>query len=310
MSAPTGLALGAEQVSSTMDAGRAPVLTIDDGATVRVATRSILTHVDHRDPDVFAAIADHSHMDIPVTGPIAVRGARVGDVLRVDIHDVEIAEHGAMVTLAGRGGFSEPLQPAGLLLPIVEDHVLFDDVRLPVRPMVGKIGVGTPDAPHCSTVGAHGGNMDCTEIGPGTTLYLPVQADGALLYVGDLHARQGDGEACLTGVEVEGAVVATCRVVRDWPLARPLVVTHEHTVAIGDGADLDEAVRVALDDLLALVCAERGWSRERAAMFLSAAADVAVCQVVNARKSARASLPTAFLAITLPPSSSTSPNQE
>ncbi|GAA3658268.1 acetamidase/formamidase family protein [Nocardioides ginsengisoli] len=301
MSAATQVAVDATRVSSTFDARLEPVLTIDDGATVRVETRSILSHVDTRDPAVFAAIADHSHMDIPVTGPIAVRGARVGDVLRVDLHEVEIADHGAMVTLVGRGGFTEALAPTGLLLPIRDEHVHFDDIALPVRPMVGKIGLGTSDAPHCSTVGRHGGNMDCTAIGPGTTLYLPVLADGALLFVGDLHARQGDGEACLTGVEVEGAVVATCRVIRDWPLERPVVVTGEHTVTIGDGDDLDEAVRLALDDMLALVRAERGWSREHAAMFLSAAADVAVCQVVNARKSARVSLAHDLLPITVPP---------
>lgn len=293
--------LGAERVSSTFDAALDPVLTVEEGERFSVETRSILTHVDTTDPAVFAAIAAYDHMDIPVTGPVAVRGARAGDVLRVDIHDIAIAEHGAMVTLAGRGGFSTPLAPSGMLLPIVDEQVLFDDVRLPVRPMIGKIGLATPDAPHCSTVGRHGGNMDCTVIGPGTTLYLPVVVDGARLFVGDLHARQGDGEAGLTGVEVEGTVTARCTVLRDWALPRPLVVTGDATVVVGDGADLDEAVRVALDDLLALVRAQRGWSRERAAMFLSAAADVAVCQVVNARKSARVALPAAFLPLDLPP---------
>lgn len=292
--------LGAASVSSTFDATLPATLTVDPGTRFRVRTRSILSHVDTRAADAFRAIGDYDHMDIPVTGPVEIRGALPGDVLRIDIHGIEIAEHGAMVTIPGRGGFTEPLDRAGMLLEIMDDHVMFDDLALPIRPMVGKIGVARPDAPHCSTVGPHGGNMDCTQLGAGTTLYLPVLAPGAKLFLGDLHARQGDGEASLTGVEVEGAVTLTCRIVRGWALRRPLLVTAHDTIAVGDGDDLDEAVRVGLDDMLELVRATRAWSREKAAMFLSAAADVAVCQVVNARKGARVAVPRAILPIPLP----------
>lgn len=292
--------LDAGSVSSTFDAALPATLTVDPGTRVRVRTRSILSHVDTRSPDVFRAIGDYDHMDIPVTGPVEIRGARPGDVLRIDIEDIEIAEHGAMVTIPERGGFSERLDRAGLLLDIVDDRVLFDDLALPTKPMIGKIGVAHPDAPHCSTVGRHGGNMDCTQLGAGTTLYLPVVVPGAKLFLGDLHARQGDGEASLTGVEVEGAVTMTCRIVRGWPLRRPLLVTPHDTIAIGDGDDLDEAVRVCLDDMLELVLATRDWSREQAAMFLSAAADVAVCQIVNARKGARVAVPRSILPLPLP----------
>lgn len=294
------LTLDADTVSSTFDAALPPALTVDPGTRFRVRTRSILSHVDTRSPDAFQAIGDYDHMDIPVTGPVEIRGAMPGDVLRIDIHDVDIAEHGAMVTIPGRGGFSTRLERAGLLLQIADGHVLFDELRLPIRPMIGKIGVAGADAPHCSTVGRHGGNMDCTQLSAGTTLYLPVLIPGAKLFVGDLHARQGDGEASLTGVEVEGVVTMTCTIVRNRSLHHPLLVTPDGTTVIGDGEDLDEAVRVCLDDMLDRISSARAWSREQAAMFLSAAADVAVCQVVNARKGARVTVPRSILPIPVP----------
>lgn len=295
------LTLDAHSVSSTFDAAADAALVVDPETRFRVRTRSILSHVDTRSADVFQAIGDYDHMDIPVTGPVEIRGAQPGDVLRIDIEDIEIADHGAMVTIPGRGGFTEPLERAGLLLEISDGHVLFDGLPLPTRPMVGKIGVAHPESPHCSTVGRHGGNMDCTPLGIGSTLYLPVLVPGAKLFLGDLHARQGDGEASLTGVEVEGAATMSCSILSGWPLRRPLLVTPHDTIAVGDGDDLDEAVRLGLDDMLDLVRTTRGWSREQAAMFLSAAADVTVCQVVNARKGARVAVPRSILPIPLPP---------
>ncbi|WP_248763330.1 acetamidase/formamidase family protein [Pseudarthrobacter sp. SSS035] len=291
----------ATSVSSAFECDLPPVLTVGEGDTFAVQTRSILTHVDVADRDNFEILTDYSHMDIPVTGPIEVLGARRGDVLRVDVHEIYIAEMGAMVTLEGRGGFSTTLKPAGKLIPIAGDKVMFDDTALPLEPMIGKIGVGAPGDPHCSTVGPHGGNMDCTSIGPGSTLYVPIFVDGAQLYMGDLHARQCDGEASLTGVEVEGTVIASCEVLRGWQLKRPILVTTNDTITIGDGDDLDEAARLALDDMLGLVRAQSTWTAEESAMFLSIAADVGICQVVNPRKSVRVTLPKNRFPVQLPP---------
>ena len=278
-------------VSSTFASDRAPVLSVRQGELFAVQTRSILTHVPADERSHFSRLADYSHMDIPVTGPIVIEGVHAGDILRIDILDVQIAEMAAMITIAGRGGFSRTLRPAGRLLPIVDGQVMFGDIGLPTQPMIGKIGVGTPAAPHCSTVGSHGGNMDCAEIGPGSTLFLPVAVDGAHVYIGDLHGLQADGEASLTGAEVEGTVIASCHVVPNVTLRHPLLVSGGQLITIGDGHDLDEAVQVALDDMLELVKDTLHLTDEDAAMLLSIAGEVGVCQVVNARRSAKVSIP-------------------
>lgn len=290
--APARLArAGYENASLSFDAAAEPVLTVDQGEQFWLDARSLLTG------GLFERTGEYEKLSIPVTGPIAVRGVRPGDVLRVDIHEIRIADRGAMVTLPGRGGFSGGLGRAGRAVEIVDGQVIFDDdVTVPVRPMVGKIGVAPlGENPNSSTVGIHGGNMDCKDVTAGAAVVLPVQVGEAMLYVGDLHAAQGDGECSLTAVEVEGSVRLSCRVVPaaevpDGGVPRPVVLSGGSVITIGDGDTLDEAARLALDDMLELLRTDRGWSREKTAMLLSAAADVSVSQLVNARMSAKVTL--------------------
>jgi len=276
---------GFEHASNIYTASSVAVLEVEQGEQFSLDARSLLTggHFD----------AGHYELcSIPVTGPVMVRGVLPGDTLRVEIHEIRIADRGAMLTQPGRGGFGEPLRSHGHLVDIVDGEVRFGDgITIPARPMIGKLGVAPRDGePSSSTVGTFGGNMDCNDITAGSSVILPVQVAGARLFAGDLHAAQGDGECSLTGVEVEGTVVLSCRVLPGAAPARPVVLSGGRVIAIGDGDDLDEAARHALDDLLALVVADRGWSRERAAMLLSAAADVSVSQLVNARATVKASL--------------------
>ena len=272
----------------TFAADAEPVLWVDQGEQFTVEARSHLTE------DAFHRLPI-TQLKIPVTGPVHVRGALAGQVLRVQVQDVQIADEGTMVTLPGRGGFTRTLAQSSRLVRISDGHVHFGDIRLPVRPMVGKLGVGVPgEAPSSSTVGAHGGNMDCTDVAVGSVVFLPVLVDGAMLYAGDLHARQADGEVSVTAVEVEGAVTLSCSVVPDLALARPVILSRGNLITIADGATLDDAVRTALDDMLELVVARQGWSHEEAAMFLSIAADVGICQVVNPRVSAKVRLPVEY----------------
>jgi len=265
-----------------------PVLFVDQDETFTLQTHSHLTN------DEFHRLSLHQ-LRIPVTGPVAIRGVAAGQVLRVEVLGVRIGSAGTMVTLPGRGAFSRDLQPSSKLLPIRNGFVEFDEVRLPVRTMVGKLGVGVPgDAPSSSTVGVHGGNMDCTDVAPGSVVFLPVLVDEARLYAGDLHARQADGEVSVTAVEVEGEVDLSCRVVSGLAVKRPFVLSDGKLIVVADGATLDEAVTAALDDLLELVVARRACSYEEAAMLLSIAADVGICQVVNPRVSVKVTLPVEF----------------
>jgi amidase len=283
--------VGFGNASLSFESAAKPELTVDQGEHFWLDARSLLTG------GLFEETGEYEKLSIPVTGPVAVRGVNAGDVLRIDIHEIRIDDRGAMVTLPGRGGFSDGLGRAGHVVEIVDGHVVFDeDTAIPVRPMVGKIGVAPIGVgPNSSTVGIHGGNMDCKDVTAGSAVVIPVQVAEAMLYAGDLHAAQGDGECSLTAVEVEGSVRLSCTVVPREAnpgsgIQRPVVLSGGSVITIGDGDTLDEAARLALDDMLELLQSDRQWTREKTAMLLSAAADVSVSQLVNARVSAKVTL--------------------
>lgn len=284
--------VGFGNASLSFESAAKPELTVDQGEHFWLDARSLLTG------GLFEETGEYEKLSIPVTGPVAIRGVNPGDILRIDIHEIRIPDRGAMVTLPGRGGFTDGLGRAGHVVEIANGHVVFDeDTTIPVRPMVGKIGVAPVGAgPNSSTVGIHGGNMDCKDVTAGSAVVIPVQVAEAMLYAGDLHAAQGDGECSLTAVEVEGSVRLSCTVVPGSTIRvadgiqRPVVLSGGSVITIGDGDTLDEAARLALDDMLELLQSDRQWSREKTAMLLSAAADVSVSQLVNARVSAKVTL--------------------
>lgn len=286
----------ADHVEQAFRADVAAVATLTPDVPCHVETRSLHTG------GAFDRSRTYTDLSIPLTGPLHLDGVRAGDCVRIDIHAIDIAARGAMVTLPGRGGFGTPLNTAGRSFRIADGVVPFSEgIDIPVQPMIGKLGVAVPadEPPGSSTVGRHGGNIDCKDLTAGAAVFLTAQVDGALLYVGDLHACQGDGESSLTGVEVEGVVTLSWRPAPHAATdsARPIVRTADGRVlTIGDGDTLDEAVRHALDDMLALTMRVHRWTREKAAMFLSIAADVGVCQVVNPRMSAKVAVPARYFA--------------
>lgn len=278
---------GPHPARTDYDPGAQPGFWVEPGERFRVHAPSLLSDPEFLRSDRFETMA------IRVVGPIGVHGARPGDALRVTVHDIELDAQGAMITMPGRGGFPGGLGRSRLVVDLEDGDVVFDDdVRIPVRPMIGKLALSDPTATiPSSSVGRHGGNMDCTIIGPGAVVLLPVGVHGAGLHLGDLHAAQGDGESSLTGVETAGSVDLTCDVIRDAAPLRPLVLAGDTLHALADGGDLDEAAALALEDMIGIVMEGRDWTRDRAAMYLSAAGDVSVCQLVNPRASVRVSVP-------------------
>ena len=121
--------------------------------------------------------------------------------------------------------------------------------------MIGAIGTAPADRAIDSGVPeAHGGNLDCTLIRPGSTLFLPVNVSGALLVLGDLHAAMGDGEVGSAGLEVNGAVTLRVGLVKQPTMPLPLVDTGEVVATISSAPDLDEAARQAVTAMVRLAC--------------------------------------------------------
>ena len=285
-----------------------PALTVDPGAAVRVGTLDSGWWTgphDHADP---AARQRHRLHDPALghalTGPIAVRGAEVGQVLAVRVDDVVPGAFGT--TYVGMRSTALDERLGVVASPTVHAWTLDAAAgtardqcgrSVTMRPFLGVMGVPPAEAGQHSTIPPywHGGNIDCRELVAGSTLYLPVTVPGGLLSVGDGHAAQGDGEVSGTAVECPmDAVDLTVDVLPDLlgaPVRTPVARTPAGWVTMGVADDLDEAMAVALDAMLDVMAALHAVSRSEALGLASAVVSLRVTQVVNQVVGVHAVLP-------------------
>lgn len=215
----------------------------------------------------------------PATGPVYVEGAEKGDVLIVDILDISVDDKGFMSTLPATGPLTEQSELRTKMIPIENNHIIFNDVKLPINPMVGVIGVA-PESGEitCGFPGAHGGNMDCSKAVKGTRFYFPVNVDGALLQVGDLHALMGDGEIGGSGVEVAGEVKVKLDIIKDFKIEWPILETDDMWYAIGSDHDFTKALHYAAKQIQDLIVNAYDWDGTDAYLYMSAAGSFEICQ--------------------------------
>lgn len=281
-----------------MSAKNKPVATVKPGETVLFHTLDCFSNTLVTEQDLFSAVPWERIN--PATGPLYIDGARTGDTLKVEILDIEVNDSAVTAVVPGFGVLGDGLQGEVTRIVAVRDGMVHfsEKVAVPARPMIGVIGTapaGNADVP-TGTPGTHGGNMDCKEIVRGTTLYLPVNVDGALLALGDLHAIMGDGEVSVCGIEVAGRVTVRVDVVKNSRLPLPFLVNDTHAVTIFSAENLDDAVTGATAAMHDFVCGRLGIERVEALMLLSAAADLRICQVVDPLKTCRMELPLAIAA--------------
>ena len=155
---------------------------------------------------------------------------------------------------------------------------------VPVKPMLGCVGVapGFGGAPvRTADSGRFGGNMDFNEVVEGSTVYLPVAQPGALLYFGDGHALQGDGELNGNALETSLAVEVTVDLVKEKRIGTPRVENATHVMAMGLGGSLDDAFREATSELAAWVEKDYGLSGAEAAILLGATIEYEISEVAD-----------------------------
>lgn len=189
----------------------------------------------------------------PCTGPIFVDGAVPGDILKVEIDDIALDRIG--VTIQDNGdllkyGIERP--DKSMYLNVTNGKILIGEhLSYPVSPMIGTIGTAPKEGNILTTLpDLHGGNMDCTQIKPGSIVYLPVFHDGGLLALGDVHASMGDGEAVGCGVEIASTVTLRVSIVRGEQLPLPLVKCDDKLITIASATTLDEAVVQAAKNMI------------------------------------------------------------
>ncbi|NLJ78274.1 MAG: acetamidase/formamidase family protein [Tissierellia bacterium] len=237
---------------------------------------------------------DYSKVN-PATGPVYIEGAEDGDLLKVKILSIQIDSAGMGLTMAGQGILSHNADNTlPKVLPIENGHCLFNDIAIPIDPMIGVIGVAPSDEDgECPTAvpWKHGGNMDTSDIREGSTLYFPVKQEGALLALGDLHAVMGDGEVCFAGCEIAGEVILQVDLIKNATATWPLVETHEATMIIASGNTLEEATIEATEQAVGYLNRGLDISWEEAYILASLIMDLKFSQVVNSEKTVRSAIP-------------------
>jgi acetamidase/formamidase len=286
-----------DRVHFTWDVGNEPVLTVDSGDTVVVHTRDVSD--DQITPESTADVIAGLNWDrvYPLAGPIAVNGAQPGDTLAVDVLDLHTQGWGWTAILPGFGLLPEDFtEPYLRIFDLTAGDVTYlrEDIAIPIEPFMGTMGV-CPEGASAQPVmppGTFGGNMDTRQLTRGTTLYLPVQVEGALFSCGDAHAAQGDGEVCVTGLEspMYGALRFTLHKDRTIPAPQyltggplaPRVADGAWYGTTGVGPDLfvgaQEAVRAMVDHLTR----ELGLSPEDAYLLCSLCVDLRISEIVDA----------------------------
>lgn len=271
--------------SNAFTADRAPVLVIRPGDVI--ATRTVDSGGVDENGRTVALYGN------PQTGPFFVVGANPGDVLAIHFRKLALNRdyadsldgltNQAMPLAAGSAGLGQRVRwlldrEAGTARlenppPALERYVV------PVRPMLGGVAVA-PDfgfAPFSAgDTGRFGGNMDSNQVVQGATLYLPVYQPGALLFLGDGHALQGDGETTQWALETSLDVEFSVDVLPDKVISSPRIETDSAITVIGQASWLDEAVRTATGSMVQWLEQDYGMSLREASLILGTAAQFRV----------------------------------
>ncbi len=238
---------------------QSPQLTIASGDTVITET------IDAGGGDKHGV--SRTHGPNPMNGPIAVEGAEPGDALKVEIVRMtpasstgwtvssvaaNVVDPEFVRTLPPRDRVTWLIDRQGLTTRLKEPVRGIEHLVLPLEPMIGCFGVAPwhGQAISTATSGNHGGNMDYRMFGAGTTVWFPVFSPGALFFLGDCHATQGDGEIVGTGIETCFEVEVRLTVEKQRPIGWPRGETADDIFTVGNARPLDQALQHATTEML------------------------------------------------------------
>lgn len=281
-----------EKVFYAFDKALEPAMVVPSGTTVRVRTKDCFGNQIQKPEDELDGI-DWDHTN-PATGPIFVEGAVPGGALKVSVGAIEFDNKSVSCTGENEGVCGDRFNAwSTQVCEIDGDELVWDErLRIPLRPMIGVIGVAPEGDPiNCGTPGSHGGNMDNTAITAGATLYFPVFADGALFGCGDMHAVMGDGEISVSGAEAAGWATVTLTAMPELKLVDPLIENATHFGVIASAETLDAAADRAVHEMVDLICDRTAEDPDKVVMLLSLVGDVQVCQIVDPEKTIRFMVP-------------------
>ena len=259
-----------------------PVIRVKEGEEFTLLTQDCFANQITRE-DQYMDGLDWNHIN-PATGPVYVEGVSAGDLIRIDIVAIEAADQAVVCACPNEGTLGKQLtENETVILKNEGEFINFKNkVRIPIKPMIGVIGVAPAggSVPN-GTPGDHGGNMDCSLIGANSTLYLKANVDGGLLGVGDLHTVMGDGEIIATGAETAGAVRLKVERFSAPQLPTPFLETEELVVTIASADTLDAAAKMATERMADFLTKECGFELNDAGMLMGLVGSVNICQMVD-----------------------------
>jgi len=268
-----------------------PVATASSGDVVEVEVYDCFANAIRPDRGLKEVLESGEEVfDNPVTGPIYIEGAERGDTLAVDILGIDVGEDAVTALVPGFGaleGWLTEVPPVTKFSEIRDGKVVFvtskeKSIKISIQPFIGTIGVA-PAVESVSTVtpSRHGGNLDTSYVTVGNRLYLRVNVKGALFGLGDVHARQGNGEICGTAAEVPAFVRLRFEVIKGKRIDWPRIESPDAIMTVCSARPLEDAARLAARELMRWLVADFGLEEYEAYMLLSIAGDIEIAQIVN-----------------------------
>lgn len=256
-----------------------PLTDADPGELLLFKTMDCFSNRLKTEDDLITDLAYSYDVANPAAGPVYINGAEPGDVLAVDILDIQVADQGVISTSEGCGPLCDDMDIRTRVVKIKDGMGEFNGVKFPIDPMIGVIGTA-PDGDDVidGYPGNHGGNMDSKIIKKGARVYFPVRVKGALLQLGDIHAAMGDAELCGTGVEIPAEVLVKVSLIKDFELNWPVTETATHWYVNACAHNFDEALQNASKELQRLLMNVTGWDKTDTYMYMSVQSDVAINQ--------------------------------
>ena len=284
--------ISSKNIILKMDKDNFPVYFMESGESVRVETLDCYANQFHEGGDPETVKASN-----PATGPIFLNSARAGDTLKITIERIELESKGVVRLTKGNDVLGSRIEKKNLkVIDILDDYATYDDIKIPLKPMIGVIGVAPKNEGISNFApGSHGGNMDCKEIKENSVVYLPIFQDGALLSLGDLHAAMGDGEIGNSGLETSGVVQIRVQVRENIKINNPVVISDDRLYCIASNENLDAAIDEVMTNMLDILVKDENMKEVDAIRLMTLVTDLGICQIVNPLKTVKLSIPLEYL---------------
>ncbi|PEC79556.1 acetamidase [Bacillus cereus] len=274
---------------------RKPVLYVNPGQEISMEIMNAFSQETDNEEELNNVINKGKHH--PFTGPVYINGALPGMTVAIKIKNIHLAKHAytCISRSSGvlKGQFTERNYKK---IEIKNNRIDFEGIDLQVRPSLGGIGLADPFRTRNGATCKYGGNLDIRWLVEGTTIYLPVAVEGGLLYAGDLHALQGNGEPSGIALEASGTLQINVNIFEN-NIPTPILQVEQGLVIIGFGETFEEAVKMGIDISTKIIAQANHMNKADAYMLLGCTSDIVIGHLTGRIKSVGVLIPFEVLRI-------------